>query len=155
MRDAEFEKIVEEYYEDIYKLVFLLTKNRDDAEDITQETFLKVKRYLKSFEGRSSVKTYLYRIATNEAKRFFKKRETEKHIKVPKARDGNFESERYERLKSALKRIDKESYEILYLKFFKNMKEKEIAFILNIPEGTVKSRLHKAKEKLRKEMQDG
>ncbi len=155
MRDAEFEKIVEEYYEDIYKLVFLLTKNRDDAEDITQETFLKVKRYLKSFEGRSSVKTWLYRIATNEAKRFFKKRETEKHIKVPEARDSNFESERYKRLKSALKRIDKESYEILYLKFFKNMKEKEIAFILNIPEGTVKSRLHKAKEKLRKEMQDG
>jgi RNA polymerase sigma-70 factor (ECF subfamily) len=155
MRDAEFEKIVEEYYEDIYKLVFLLTKNRDDAEDITQETFLKVKRYLKSFEGRSSVKTWLYRIATNEAKRFFKKRETEKHIKIPEARDSNFESERYERLKSALKRIDKESYEILYLKFFKNMKEKEIAFILNIPEGTVKSRLHKAKEKLRKEMQDG
>ncbi len=155
MKDAEFERIVEEYYEDIYKLVFLLTKNRDDAEDITQETFLKVKRHLKSFEGRSSVKTWLYRIATNEAKRFFKKRESEKHVKIPEIRDNNFESERYERLRYALEKIDKESYEILYLKFFKNLTEKEIAFILDIPTGTVKSRLHNAKEKLKKEIQNG
>ncbi len=154
MKDSDFKRITEQYYEDIYKLAFLLTKNRDDAADITQETFLRVKKYLKSFRGDSSVKTWLYRIATNEAKRLFKKRETEKHIKIPTIKQNDAEDARYERLKEAMERIDRESYEILYLRYFKNMSEKEIAFVLNIPCGTVKSRLYTAKEKLKKEMEN-
>ncbi len=153
MREEEFKKIVGEYYKDIYNLAYLLTKSRDDAADITQEVFLKVKEHLKSFRGEASIKTWLYRITTNEAKRLFKKRETEKHVKVPLLFRTNRDVEKYDKLKEALNELDRESYEILYLKFFKNMKEKEIAFILNIPPGTVKSRLHTAKEKLKKEMQ--
>jgi RNA polymerase sigma factor (sigma-70 family) len=61
----------------------------------------------------------------------------------------------YSKLKEAMENLDKESYEILFLKYFKRMSEKEIAFILNIPEGTVKSRIFNAKEKLRKVIKNG
>ncbi len=151
MKEEKFEEIVEQYYRDIYKLVFLMVKEKNDAEDITQEVFLKAKTHLANFRGESSVKTWLYRIATNEVRRFFKKTEARKHIKVPVRAEK--EDEDFEVLKYAMDRLDRESYEILFLKFFKEMSEKEIAFVLGIPVGTVKSRLYYAKKRLKEEMQ--
>ena len=148
----DFEETVEKYYRDVYRFVFMMLKDRNDAADVTQETFLMVERYLKNFQGNSSVRTWLYRIASNEVKKFYKKQKRAQSIKVP-------QKEKYERnytdLKAAMEKLDKESYEILFLKFFKRMSEKEMAFILNIPEGTVKSRVFNAKEKLRKVVKNG
>ncbi len=148
----DFEKTVEKYYGDVYRFVFMMLKDRNDAADVTQETFLMVERYLKNFQGNSSVRTWLYRIASNEVKKFYKKQKRAQSIKVP-------QKEKYERnytdLKAAMEKLDKESYEILFLKFFKRMSEKEMAFILNIPEGTVKSRVFNAKGKLRKVVKNG
>lgn len=146
-----FGEIVENYYDDIYKFVFLMVKDKNDAADITQETFLMVERYLKSFKGESSVKTWLYRIASNEIKKFYKRQKRALKYK-PKR---NEDTRDYSDLKEAMEKLDKDSYEILFLRYFKRMSEKEIAFILNIPEGTVKSRLFNAKEKLRKVMKNG
>ncbi len=146
-----FGEIVENYYDDIYKFVFLMVKDKNDAADITQETFLMVERYLKSFKGESSVKTWLYRIASNEIKKFYKRQKRALKYK-PKR---NEDTRDYSDLKDAMEKLDKDSYEILFLRYFKRMSEKEIAFILNIPEGTVKSRLFNAKEKLRKVMENG
>ena len=146
-----FGEIVENYYDDIYRFVFLMVKDKNDAADITQETFLMVERYLKSFKGESSVKTWLYRIASNEIKKFYKRQKRVLKYK-PKR---NEDTRDYSDLKETMEKLDKDSYEILFLRYFKHMSEKEIAFILNIPEGTVKSRLFNAKEKLRKVMKNG
>jgi RNA polymerase sigma-70 factor (ECF subfamily) len=141
-----FEEIVENYYEDIYKLAFIMLKDRSEAEDVTQEAFLKAKRYLSSFNGTSSIKTWLYRITMNEVKNYIKSAERFRNAKpmyVPKA------STDFSGIEEAMKQLDRQSYEVLYFKYFKDLSDKEIAFILNIPEGTVKSRLHAAKEKLK------
>ena len=148
--NLSFGEIVENYYDDIYKFVFLMVKDKNDAADITQETFLMVERYLKSFKGESSIKTWLYRIASNEIKKFYKRQKRALKYK-PKR---NEDTRDYSDLKDAMEKLDKDSYEILFLRYFKRMNEKEIAFILNIPEGTVKSRLFNAKEKLRKVMEN-
>ncbi len=149
--NLSFGEIVENYYDDIYKFVFLMVKDKNDAADITQETFLMVERYLKSFKGESSIKTWLYRIASNEIKKFYKRQKKALKYKPKRKED----TRDYSDLKDAMEKLDKDSYEILFLRYFKHMSEKEIAFILNIPEGTVKSRLFNAKEKLRKVMENG
>ena len=64
---AEFARIVEEYSPMVYRLGLKMLNNPQDAEDILQETFIKAYKHIHSFDGRSSVSTWLYRIATNEA----------------------------------------------------------------------------------------
>lgn len=142
----KFEEIVDKYYKDVYRFIFMMVKNKDDADDITQETFLKVRRHLWKFRGNSSILTWIYRIATNEVKRSFA--ENNRRLKVTKLTNAE-ENSSYDDLKDAMEKLDRESYEILFLKYFKNMSEKEIAFIVSIPLGTVKSRLFNAKKKLR------
>lgn len=142
----KFEEIVDKYYEDVYRFIFMMIKNKNDADDITQETFLKVRRYLWKFKGNSSVLTWIYRVATNEVKKSFAK--NNRKLKI--ARITNIEENvSYSNLKEAMEKLDRESYEVLFLKYFKNMSEKEIAFIINVPKGTVKSRLFNAKKKLK------
>ncbi|MEA3312895.1 MAG: RNA polymerase sigma factor [Caldisericota bacterium] len=148
----EFEEIVDKYYKDVYRFIFMMVKNRDDAEDITQDTFLRVKRYLWTFRGRSSILTWIYRIATNEVKKFFKKANKINHF----CKTLNVSEENScDTLSSAMKKLDYGAYEILFLKYFKNMSEKEIAFIVNVPEGTVKSRLFNARKKLKEVIENG
>mgnify|MGYP000041105402 CR=1 FL=1 len=148
----EFEEIVDKYYRDVYRFIFMMVKNRDDAEDITQETFLRVKRYLWTFRGKSSILTWIYRIATNEVKKFFKKVNKPNHF--CKTLDVGEENS-CDTLRSAMNKLSHDTYEILFLKYFKNMNEKEIAFIMNIPEGTVKSRLFNARKKLKEVIVNG
>ena len=64
---AEFARLVETYSAAIYRLAIKMLENTQDAEDILQETFIKAFRHLNTFDGRSSLSTWLYRIATNEA----------------------------------------------------------------------------------------
>ncbi len=64
---AEYARMVETYSATIYRLALKMLNNPQDAEDILQETFIKAYRNLKGFDGRSSLSTWLYRIATNEA----------------------------------------------------------------------------------------
>jgi RNA polymerase sigma-70 factor (ECF subfamily) len=64
---AEFARLVDAYSSNIYRLALKMLKNTLDAEDVLQETFIKAYRNLSNFQGRSSISTWLYRIATNEA----------------------------------------------------------------------------------------
>jgi RNA polymerase sigma-70 factor (ECF subfamily) len=63
----EFSRLVDTYSSKIYRLAIKILNQQQDAEDILQETFLKAYRGLKSFDGRSKISTWLFRIATNEA----------------------------------------------------------------------------------------
>src|SRR5512139_788012 len=64
---AEFARLVEAYSALIYRLAYKILGSQQDAEDVLQETFIKAFRYLDGFDGRASLSTWLYRIATNEA----------------------------------------------------------------------------------------
>ena len=76
---AEFARLVEAYSGVIYRLAIKMLENPQDAEDVLQETFIKAYRSLPNFDGRSSVSTWLYRIATNEALMMIRRR---KHVFV-------------------------------------------------------------------------
>jgi RNA polymerase sigma-70 factor (ECF subfamily) len=71
---VEFARLVELYSQKIYRLALKFTNNPQDAEDVLQETFIKAMRALPNFEGRSSLSTWLYRIAVNESLMLLRKR---------------------------------------------------------------------------------
>lgn len=71
---SEFARLVDVHYDLIYRLALRIMENSQDAEDVLQETFIKAFRYIKNFDGRSSISTWLYRIATNEALMILRRR---------------------------------------------------------------------------------
>ena len=73
-----FNKLVDKYHSRIYSLTYQMTSNRDDAEDLTQEIFIKAFEALPRFKGRSSFYTWLYRIGINKTINYRKKRNKEK-----------------------------------------------------------------------------
>lgn len=77
---VEFAKLVEVFSEPIYRLALRIVNREEDAEDVLQETFIKAMRSIEAFEGRSSLSTWLYRIAVNEALMILRK--TGKHYTV-------------------------------------------------------------------------
>jgi RNA polymerase sigma-70 factor, ECF subfamily len=77
---AEFVRLVDLYSNQIYRLAMKILGDQNDAEDVLQETFIKAFRALPSFEGRSSISTWLYRIAANEALMLVRKRKPEANM---------------------------------------------------------------------------
>src|SRR5512146_1756572 len=90
---AEFARLVEVYSERIYRLALKILNDEQDAEDVLQETFIKALRALPSFEGRSSLSTWLYRIAVNEALMMVRKRRPDSVSIDAETDDGEGESE--------------------------------------------------------------
>jgi RNA polymerase sigma-70 factor (ECF subfamily) len=88
---AEFARLVDIYSGSIYRLGLKMLGNPQDAEDVLQNTFMNALLHLSSFEGRSSVVTWLYRIATNEALMLIRKRKPEISIEL-EAQEGEAES---------------------------------------------------------------
>ena len=88
---AEFARLVDEYSNSIYRLALKMLGSPQDAEDVLQNTFLNALTHLASFEGRSSIVTWLYRIATNEALMLIRKRKPEVSLEQ-EPREGEAES---------------------------------------------------------------
>jgi RNA polymerase sigma-70 factor (ECF subfamily) len=154
-RDA-MQRIYEQCSDRVYALMVRIV-GRQDADDLTQQVFLQMFRKLDQFSGGSKLETWLYRLATNEALQHLrkKKRQSVQPIVVePSARDTNrlIESEKIQMLEIALSRIDPELRVILSLKEEQNISYREIAQALDIPEGTVGSRLNRARKELRQEL---
>ncbi|UCB46635.1 MAG: RNA polymerase sigma factor [Spirochaetota bacterium] len=165
-------KLVEEYGKRVFNLAFRITANRQDAEDITQETFLQVTRKLYTFQGKSHVFTWIYRIALNYSLQA-KRRMDRAYIdslddKVEQFRDDipnevrNWEADpekRYlfEELTNEIRRqcyffmtfrLTDEQRVVYVLKNILGLPLKTIAETLEIDENTVKARVHRAKENL-------
>jgi RNA polymerase sigma-70 factor (ECF subfamily) len=168
---AEFARLVETYYELIYRLAVKMLANPQDAEDILQETFIKAYRHIGSFDGRSSLSTWLYRIATNEALMFLRKRQPELlSVEEP---DGSDEGEQEpmqivdwccmpeEELMSteAVKHLDKAiealppNLRIVFiLRDIQGLSTREVSEVLNLSEVAVKTRLSRARLRLRENL---
>jgi len=146
------------------------TANLEAAQDITSETFLKALGKLWQFRWRNvPFSSWLYRIATNEVNQYFRKAEYKKSISMEELQEQGFELisphdpesaliEAQEKLKQyqdfleiqeKILRLPAKYQEIIALRFFEQKQIKEISEILGKKEGTVKSLLHRAVEKLR------
>lgn len=164
-RRAAFGELVRRYQDRLYNAVYRVVDNPDDAYDVVQDAFLNAYQSLNSFKGDSEFFTWLYRIAFNTA--ISLKRKQRLTLSLDSGRENDAVSEpadssefsqpgtgieRLEeegRLHAALNRLSPEHRMVLVLKDLEGQKYEEIAEVLNVPIGTIRSRLHRARMELR------
>jgi len=144
----------------LFRSAFLLCGHEADAEDLVQETFLQATRSVERFRGQSSVYTWLHGILLNLTRHYHRDR---KRLVFDEGLAENEEAAQPEPVSSrsdaqvasaalaeALKRLSAPHREVLVLRYYENLKIREIAGSLGISEGTVKSRLHYAVEEMQR-----
>ncbi len=173
---AAFEELVAQFERPVYALCFRLLGDAEEARDAAQETFLKVYRGLGSFRGEAGLKTWIYRIAINQAmnqQRWWRRRHREETISLDIARGpsdmtiGNLlpgrdaspeaqaiSSERERSIMRALGEIKQEYRIALILREIEELSYEEIAEAIGISIGTVKSRIARGREELRRRVKE-
>ncbi|MFD0672719.1 RNA polymerase sigma factor [Cohnella sp. GCM10027633] len=161
---AWLEEVMATYGRDVWNFAYFATKNRAMADDIAQETFIQAYRNVHSFRGQSSVKTWLLKITKNISinhrnSAFFRKALLMDLLIPPKGSGLSAEQEFMERevtseLWAFVLRLPAKCREVLLLQAKHEMPLHEIAHILGIPVGTVKSRLSTARKKLSKMLEE-
>jgi RNA polymerase sigma-70 factor, ECF subfamily len=155
------------YSRRLYKRILAITRNREDAEDALQDTFVRVYLAIGTFEGRSTIYSWLTRIAINQALLVLRKRRARAEILFDPQPDAHGESVMWEirdtapnpeqcvalqqrrtRLLQAVDRLDAHLRMPLQMQMKKGSTIKEIGQVLNCSEGTVKARIHRARRRL-------
>lgn len=158
-----FGEVVLEYQNRIYNLCRYLLENRHDAEDAAQDTFLKAYRNLSDYTPSASFYTWLYRIAVNTCldhqrkasfRSFFSRAGSGDHIdafpsQLPTPEKALAEQESMLALQAALKKISAKLRAVIVLKELEGLSYEEIAEVLDVSVGTVKSRISRARDELR------
>jgi RNA polymerase sigma-70 factor, ECF subfamily len=172
---AAFETLVTERSGEIYGLLYRLTENVDEARDLTQETFLRAFQSIGHFRGDSDIRTWIYRIAINQARnrwRWWRRRrrdvtvsldssETKTHeLLFANLRASNVDPEKdalaHERervLRKALSALKEVYREAVILRDIEGFAYEEIAVALDISVGTVKSRLARGRQELKRKLE--
>ena len=160
--DAAFHALVDRHASQLFRLALSLSSGPADAEDVLQETLLGAHRSLRRFDGRSSVKTWLSRILTKQAAKAWRRSRHSRHALPidaaetcpPSARSAGGVSAVDSRLdiSAAVSRLPTEFREVIVLREFEQMSYADIADTLGIPQGTVESRLHRARAELRRKL---
>ena len=157
--DDAFRELVMRYEPVVAATVIGMLGNCPEAEDVGQETFIRFYKGLKAFRGDSSVKTYITRIAMNQAINEIRRRKRRRKVfsstpieemgDVPDARRPESEGPDREILEKAVQRLDDDFRSVVVLRLIDGYSTAETAEILGIPLGTVLSRLSRAQKKLR------
>lgn len=170
-----FDEMVIRYWDRIFSMVNQLLRNQQDAEEVTQDAFIRAHRGLANFRGDSSFSTWLYQIATNLARNRYwywwrRKRDRSVSFDAPVAPDSSttfaeifpaevetpedaaVTQEFLDRVTAGMEQISEKHREILILRNVQNLSYEEVANILNISVGTVKSRIARARESLREKL---
>lgn len=147
------ETVYLEYREPLYQFIFRYTLDEQLSKDLVQDTFEKFQRYAAHFdEEKASLKTYLFKIAyqlmVNKLNRRAKLRRLLPFL-IPKEESGPSHDEKLT-LRSAIQQLPKQQRAVILLTYYHDLDQKSIADILQIPIGTVKSRLHTAIGNLKK-----
>ena len=149
-------QFVEKYYSLIYQYCFLHIRNKECAEDMTQETFVRFYEAILKDANIRKIKNYLYSIAGNILKNYYKKKKEILLDQLPETEKDNLtELEIRLDIERALDQLPEEIKEITILFFFQGLKQKEIAALLHIKLSLVKYRISKAKELLSKQLEEG
>ena len=149
-------EFVKKYYPLIYQYCFLHIHDRDCAEDMTQETFVRFFEAVMNRTDIAKVKSYLYRVAGNTVKNYYRKKKELLLEKLPDTVENNAaDIEVRLDIERAVACLPDEIREITILFFFQGLKQKEISDLLGIKLSLVKYRVSKAKELLSKELEVG
>jgi RNA polymerase sigma-70 factor (ECF subfamily) len=145
-----FEHLYQVHGARLKSVAYRLTGNRQDAEDVVQETFLKLYRAIESFEAQSSIGTWLCRIAINACYDLARKRKRESELPVERELGAKNQLTLKVALDDALGRIHPRYRMVFVLFEVEGFRHTEIASILQIPEGTSKAWLFEAKKELKR-----
>lgn len=168
-----FDTLILKYRERVYSVIYNLTSNREDASDLTQETFIKAFQSINRFKGKSSFFTWLYRIALNTSLTYLRKSKLRRFFSFEKMVDEDHSegfienmtadsdsdkaalmSELQEKLNDAFQKLSVKHRTVITLFEIDGLSHKEIADIVGASVGTVRSRLHYAKQFLQGELKD-
>ncbi|MGD2174592.1 MAG: RNA polymerase sigma factor [Candidatus Brocadiaceae bacterium] len=162
-----FHGLIERHAERLFRLAFRLVSNTSDAEDVVQETFVGAFEGMGAFEGRSTVRTWLIRILVRQAARCHRRRSRRKAVSLEDAgaaggrelRDasrGDIAGEARRRMdvSEALRMLSPKHREVVVLREYEGMSYAEMAETLNVPQGTVESRLYRARQELKALLRD-
>ena len=160
--------LVDKYKRMVHRLAMQITRNHEDANDVMQETFIKVYQSIHTFRQEAAFETWIYRIAVNEALNFVKRRKRRRESpldtikesdfsadlrhKAEKANDPHIQAEKSELRHWVTKAVNSLSLKhriVVILHELEGLTHAEVASILNCSEGTVRSRLHYARKQLR------
>lgn len=160
MSGAELSLILKEYGGNLSRFCYSLCKNEYDADELFQETCVKLLKSDFKRKNKEQTLSYIYKTCLNAFRNIWRasRRRAETEIlglseeyleNIP---DKNEDNETYEELYRAVSSLPYKYRVVITMSYFKDLSEKNVSEILGIPPGTVKSRLHKAKQLLKKEM---
>jgi RNA polymerase sigma-70 factor (ECF subfamily) len=168
---AAFDQLILKYRERVFGIIYNLTSNREDASDLTQDAFIKAFQSINRFQGHCSFFTWLYRIAVNGALSHLRKNRLRTFFSLEKLHEdganaqildqltdkkgadrGTYLKELQEKLNEALQKLSIPHRTVITLFEIDGLGHAEIAEIMGCTEGTVRSRLHYAKQFLQGEM---
>ena len=159
MEDKEFNALVEQYSEQLYWHVRSLVNSHEDADDLLQEIFIKVWKALPSFRGESSVVTWLWRIATNEALGFLRKQKVRAALsfssidhearRVPDSDPWFDGDDAQRRLAKAVAALPPKQRAVFCMRYFEEMPYEQISSVTGTSAGALKASYHLAAEKVR------
>ena len=172
---AAFNLLVQERSGEIYGLLYRLTENAEEARDLTQETFLRAFQNIRHFRGEADLRTWIYRIAINQARnrwRWWRRRRRDSTVSLDSTDErgqsliGNLRAdrssnpeqvtlarERETALNAALQSLSRSYRETVILRDIEGFSYEEIATTLEISVGTVKSRLARGRQELRRKLE--
>lgn len=162
--DQAMRLLVAKYKERIYYHIRSILISHEDSHDVTQEVFIKAWRYMENFREDSSLYTWIYRIATNESLNFIRKNKKHVHGRIESDEtylqnlikaDGDMKGDEIQKLLQAIiTKLPEKQRLIFNMRYYDHIKFKEIAKILDLTEGGVKSSYHLAEKKVREMLKE-
>jgi len=148
--DEALERLLDGYERKVFRMAVAMLRDRGRAQDVTQDVFLKLWRALPSYDGRAAVSTWLYTIARNTCLTAVRAETYRRPAGDVSTLEPHAESIRPDHiaLQSAIGRLPEVQRTILTLFYFEDRNIAEVAALLGMPEGTIKSHLHRARRAL-------
>ncbi|TKI76653.1 sigma-70 family RNA polymerase sigma factor [Bacillus mycoides] len=164
-KELFIDEIMNKYGQEVLQLVYSYVNNKEIAEDLTQDIFVKCYKSLHTYKGKLNVKTWLWRIAINQCKDYIKSWYNKKVIVTEdeaayigvqndSVEQAVIQNAKDRELASAVMNLPIKYREVIYLFYYKELSIKEIAIVIEVKENTIKTRLKKAKELLKKGLEE-
>ncbi len=168
-----FQTLLKKYRKSVYYMLLKMVKNADDAEDLTQEAFAKAFNSIEKFDSKYAFSTWLFRIATNNCIDFIRKKRVQT-VSIDQPVEGDdgsnmrfdvkdeeldpneamLKKQRKRYLNMAIERLPEKYKVLVELRYFQELSYEEVARELEIPLGTVKAQLFRARELLNQELKN-
>lgn len=148
-RVGALEILVSRWQKRLWKYAYRLTGSTEGAWDVTQESWLGIIKGMRKLNDPATFKAWAYRITTNKSMDWIRKSKTAKQLSIEEIQDCKWQEQKDTGVRELLEKLDVRKKVVLSLYYFEQLSVPEIGIALNIPTGTVKSRLHVARKELR------